>query len=256
MKTIGLVQARMGSSRLPGKVLADVAGVPMLHHVLSRAQRARRIDGVIVATSLATGDDRIEAFCESSGVAVFRGSEEDVLDRYLNAARQHGAEVVVRLTADCPLLDPEVIDLVIADYQQGGAEYVTNVIEPTYPDGLDTEVFSMKALERAWREARLRSEREHVTPYIRNHPELFAQRNVRGSEDLSGLRWTVDEPRDLLFVRHVYERMGRVHFGMHEILELIGKHPEIAQLNSAIRRNEGYEKSQREDVFVTPEGSA
>jgi spore coat polysaccharide biosynthesis protein SpsF (cytidylyltransferase family) len=250
MRTVAIVQARMGSTRLPGKVLMDIEGKPTLQRVVERIRRARRVDEVVVATSDLPADDAIERFCGEIGVACFRGSEGDVLDRYHGAAAAHGADVVVRITADCPLLDPAVVDRVIAAFHEGGCDYAANCrMEVTYPDGLDTEVFSRDALERAWAQARLHSEREHVTPYIWNHPERFALRVVRNDRDLSALRWTLDEPDDLAAIRAVYAELGGDRpFGMEEVLDLLARRPELAALNAHIAPNAGYLKSLEEDA--------
>jgi len=250
VKVVAIIQARMSSTRLPGKVLADVCGQPLLHHVVCRARCARTPDQVVVATSDRPADDAVVRFCEMSSVPCFRGSEEDVLDRYYQAARHFQAETVVRLTADCPLLDPDVVDRVVRAFGEGDRDYVSNTLDRTYPDGLDVEVFSFTALARAWREARLPSEREHVTPYIWKHPELFRLGNVKQEEDLSDLRWTVDEPRDLAFVRAVYRWLGpRSDFGMKEVLALLREHPELGRINAGIERNEGYRRSLERDTI-------
>lgn len=246
-QVVGVIQARLGSTRLPGKVLMEVAGQPMLWHVVRHARRAATLDRVVVATTTASTDDALAAFCADLGISYSRGSESDVLDRYYQAARSHSAEVVVRITADCPLLDPDVIDRVVSQFTNGSFDYVSNVNPPTFPDGLDTEVFSFAALERTWNEARWQSEREHVTPYLRAHPELFRLDNVSNDEDLSGLRWTVDESADLAFVRAVYEALGTEQFGMNEVLDLLRNRPELGRINAGFERNEGYVKSLRED---------
>lgn len=240
----------MESTRLPGKVLADVCGKPMLHYVITRARQAMMLDEVVIATSTQPSDDPIERFCREMLTPVFRGSQDDVLDRYYQAAMRFDASVIVRLTADCPLLDPRVIDRVVEHFRTGSYDYVSNVVECTFPDGLDTEVFRREALERAWREARLPSEREHVTPYIHKHPELFALGGVTNAVDLSGMRWTVDEPRDLDFVRAVYERAGSEMISTEEIVNLLQESPDIAKLNEGIDRNEGILKSLREDLLA------
>lgn len=248
MRTVAIIQARMGSSRLPGKVMADLGGRPMIQCVVSRAERAQNLDAVLVATSDQPGDDELAQYCQHAGIRCFRGSENDVLDRYYHAARHAEADVVVRLTADCPLLAPEVIDLVVANFREGGFDYVSNTLECTYPDGLDTEVFQREALERSWREATLKSEREHVTPYIHQHPDRFRLKNVAQKDDYSALRWTVDEPQDLEFVRAIYLRAGDpIAFGMQTVLDLMREYPELGQLNAGFQRNEGYLKSLRED---------
>lgn len=251
MKTVAIIQARMASTRLPGKVLADVAGRPMLHFVVTRAQRAKNLDQVVVATSTEASDDLIAEFCATERIAVFRGNESDVLDRYRNAAERFAAGVVVRLTADCPLLDAEVIDKTVDFFRRGDFDYASNTIEPTYPDGLDTEVFTRAALETAWRDARLKSEREHVTPYIHKNPEMFRLGIARHTTDLSGARWTVDEPQDLEFVRAVYAHFGRTDFGMMEIIEMLTAQPQLSRINCDLERNAGYLKSLREDELLS-----
>jgi spore coat polysaccharide biosynthesis protein SpsF (cytidylyltransferase family) len=240
----------MGSSRLHGKVLAEIGGTTMLERVIARASSARRIQRVVVATSRSEEDDRIEELCRSRGVAVFRGSEHDVLERYLGAAEEIDADPVVRLTADCPLLDPAVVDAVVARFERGDVDYAANINPPTFPDGLDAEVLSRAALERAAREARLSSEREHVTLYIRNHPEIFRLANVVHSPDLSALRWTVDEPEDLELVRAVYSAFGGRAFGMDDVLRLLSERPELGLSNARFSRDEGLRRSLRSDGVV------
>jgi spore coat polysaccharide biosynthesis protein SpsF len=254
MKMVAIIQARMASTRLPGKIMADLAGKPLLDHVVRRAQQARTLDLVAVATSDQPTDDVVARFCQEAGIPCFRGSEDDVLDRYYQAAKHFQAHVIVRLTADCPLLDPAVIDKVVQAFHAGDYDYVSNTLEPTYPDGLDTEVFRGSALEWAWREARLKSEREHVTPYIWKQPALFRLANVKHDQNLFGLRWTVDEPEDLEFVRRVYHYLGSTpSFGMAEIIALLREHPEISDVNAGFDRNEGYAKSLREDALIKEE---
>ena len=245
-----IIQARMGSTRLPGKVLAPIAGHPMLWHVVRRARLSQRVDTVLVATSTASADDPVAAFCAGSAIPHVRGSEDDVLDRYHQAAQQAGADVIVRITADCPLLDSATVDLVVGYFLEGDYDYVSNTDPPTYPDGLDIEVFSASALEHAWREARLRSEREHVTPYIRNHPQLFRHANVANDQDLSSLRWTVDEEADLAFVRAVYEQAGSDSFTMGDVLTLLQQHSHLFERGRLPERNEGLIKSLREDYVL------
>lgn len=247
MRTTAIIQARMGSSRLPGKIMAEIAGEPMLSHVIRRVGQAKMIDTIVLATTTDPGDDITESFCRLHGTHCFRGSPHDVLDRYFQAARYWHADAIVRLTADCPLLDPSIIDQVVKLFMDNGVDYASNTLEFSYPDGLDTEVMSFGALSRTWREANLASEREHVTPYINKHPELFTLKSLRHDEDLSHLRWTVDESRDLDFVRSVFKHLGQASFGMKEILELIRQHPDLVDLNEGIARNEGYAKSLSND---------
>jgi len=250
---VAIVQARMSSTRLPGKVLMDIAGWPMLWHVVNRVRQAKRVDKVVVAISDNVSDGPVAAFCVKEGIPCFRGSEDDVLDRYYQAAKWIDADVIVRITADCPLIAPNVVDDVVKCYVDGDYDYVSNTEPPMLPDGLDTEVFSFGALERAWREAKWQSEREHVTPYIRKHPGLLRIGNVTYREDLSNMRWTVDEPRDLEFVRAVYDHLEGMSSGMPDVLAVLKKHPELMEINSGIGRNKGYQKSVREDRLIDPE---
>jgi glutamate-1-semialdehyde 2,1-aminomutase/spore coat polysaccharide biosynthesis protein SpsF len=255
MRITVIVQARMGSTRLPGKVLADVHGHPVLWHVVTRARRARTVNAVVVATSEREQDDPIAEFCQRHDIPCARGSEDDVLDRYYRAAREHRADVVVRVTGDCPLLDPAVMDRVVETYLQGDFDYVSNTLRPTYPDGLDTEVFSFAALEGAWRDAHLPAEREHVTLYIRASGR-FRTGNVTSdvSPSMRDLRWTVDEPADLEFVRRVYSRLGQEGrpFGWREVLRLSEEHPDLMQINAGSVRNEGYYRSLLDEDPLPP----
>ena len=249
---LAIIQARMGSSRLPGKVLLDLAGRPVLWHAVSRVQKARLVDQVLVATTDQPSDEPIRRFCTEQAVQCFGGSEQDVLDRFVQAARFAGAtesDAIVRITADCPLIDPDVIDMVVAAYRQTGADYVSNVQPPTFPDGLDVEVFCFSALLTAWREAKLVSEREHVTPYLRNHPEKFSTHNVTHDTDLSALRWTLDEPADYALLQRLVAEMGRnqPEFHLADVLQVLAVHPEWQELNRDFQRNEGYAKSLRQE---------
>jgi len=238
----------MGSTRLPGKATAEIEGRPMLWHVVSRVRRAKNLDMVAVATTTAPADDILVDLCQEMETPCFRGSEEDVLDRYYQAAILFKAKAIVRLTADCPLLDPVVIDLVVDKFLGGGYDFVANgMFKRTFPDGLDTGVFNFGTLTTSWRLAELRSEREHVSPFMQKHPELFRLGEVLNDEDLSHLRWCVDEPCDLEFVRQVYRSFGSRHFGMEELLDLLAQQPELAAINAGIRCNEGYLKSLAED---------
>jgi spore coat polysaccharide biosynthesis protein SpsF len=242
-----VVQARMGSSRLPGKTLADIGGRPMLGRLVDRARLIPGVEQVVIATTDRPADAAILKFAEAEGLPALTGSEQDVLDRIYRAASRFGVSVIVRVTPDCPMLDPEVSGRVLAEFRRldGGVDYVSNVHPPTFPDGLDTEVFSRNALEVAWREARLESDREHVTPYIWRQPERFRLANVANASDLSALRWTVDTAADVGFARAVYAALGGQSgvFGMDQVLQLLESRPELRLLNSGQRRNEGFERS-------------
>ena len=239
----------MQSTRLNGKVLEDIEGRPMLWHVVKRASLAKLVDQVVVATSLGLTDDPIEAFCSVESIACYRGNLEDVLDRYYQAAKHFGATVIVRITADCPMADPLILDTAISAFRSGDYDYVSNVIRPTFPDGLDVEVFTFAALERTWHEAKWQSDREHVTTYMKS-PARFTTLNFSNPKDLSDMRWTVDEPDDLRFVRAMYRLADDPLFSMADALEILRDNPSLININSAIGRNEGLEKSLTEDRFV------
>jgi glutamate-1-semialdehyde-2,1-aminomutase len=244
----------MGSTRLPGKVLADIGGEAMLSHIVERVRRSCMIGQVIVATSTAGEDDVLAEYCREKGFAVFRGSESDVLDRYYQTAKVYGADTIVRITGDCPVIDAEVIDRVIAAYLSDECEYASNILVCTYPDGLDAEVFSFEALETAWREARRAGDREHVTPFLRSSGR-FRLRNVENElgHSMRHLRWTVDEPCDLEFVRAVFARLQpKKTFGWREVLSLLDSDPALARLNSGLVRNEGYYHSIALEPAVPP----
>jgi spore coat polysaccharide biosynthesis protein SpsF len=226
---LGIVQARCGSTRLPGKVLKEILGRPMLARQIERLQRATALDELIVATSTENADSAIEELCKILGLACYRGSHTDVLDRFYRASADRGAEHVVRLTGDCPLSDPELVDRVIRTHLGQSCDYTSNVLERTYPDGLDVEVFRFSCLEQAWREAQLPSQREHVTRFFYENPERFRLGSVRGETDLSGHRWTVDEAEDFRFVAAVYEALypHNAAFSTADILELLERRPDL-----------------------------
>jgi len=242
---LAIVQARASSSRLPAKVLEPILGRPMLLRQLERLRRCRRIGKLLVATSDNPSDRPIADLCDAESVACFRGSQDDVLDRYYRAASLYMPTHVVRLTGDCPLADPELIDSVIEFYLVGGYDFVSNAIEPTFPDGLDAAVFRFQLLEHAWREAKLPSEREHLTLFMRHHPERYKIGSYKVSPDRSHMRWTVDEPADLAFVRAIYERLypGKPNFDSEDIYRLLDAEPGLLRLNGGIERNEGLRRA-------------
>jgi len=252
VRVLAVVQARVGSTRLPGKALLSIAGKPMVAHVLQRVQAIRAVDQVVLATTVRSEDDELADFARSVGIACVRGSVDDVLDRFRAAVTSYPTDVVVRGTADCPLLDPRVSARVLRKYLRlsGRVDYVSNVRPLTYPDGLDTEVFSSQALERACHLATRPSDREHVTTYMLDHPEEFTRSKVKHRPNLSAKRWTVDTKEDLEFVRAVYGALsprGDRIFGMTEVLELLRQRPDLEMINAHIRRNEGLELSRARD---------
>lgn len=252
MKIVAIIQARMGSTRLPGKMTKLIAGRPVISYVFERAEFAKELDEVWLSTTTDPSDDVLSAWANKNNVLCFRGSVNDVLDRYYQTALMAKADIVVRLTGDCPLLDPEVIDRVVLEYKNKAKEcaYVSNIHPPTYPDGLDVEVFSFFALEKAIKEASFTSEREHVTPYIWKHPELFTQHNVTNSVDLSSHRWTLDTQDDFEFISKIIGACSvrKDIYGMEDILKVLDKHPEWAGINAQYKRNEGYAKSLLLDI--------
>ena len=239
MKVLAIVQARLGSTRLPRKVMRPICGVPMIELLLRRLSGAKLLSEIVVATSQEPHNQLLVEHVESLGYGTYQGSETDVLDRYYRAAAMRHPDVVVRVTGDCPLVDPQIVDALIARFTEDGADYVCNVSPPTYPDGLDVEVFSFEALQTAWREAKEGHEREHVTPYIRESGH-FRVINFANSQDHSDERWTVDEPEDLEVVRGVFEYFApRVDFSWREVLKLRWSRPDLFEANRHSIRNEG-----------------
>lgn len=237
MYIVAIIQARMGSTRLPGKVIMDIGGKTMLARVIERVKRSELIDLVIVATTSKAQDDVIVTECDRLDVSVFRGDEQDVLDRYYRAASAYNAEAVVRITSDCPLIEPEVVDQVIRVFLKERPDYASNTLEKTYPRGLDVEIMTIKALSRAWKNATELYQRIHVTPYIYQNPSQFRLYSLRNSIDYSFYRWTVDTKEDLDFVRAVYLRLGNTgSFSWRDVLALLEKEPSIADINRHIQQ--------------------
>jgi spore coat polysaccharide biosynthesis protein SpsF len=235
VKIAAIIQARMGSTRLPGKVLLDLGGETVLARVVGRLRRATRVDKIVVATTNSVADDAMVRECHRLQVSSFRGAEDDVLDRYYQAARMCAAEAVVRITSDCPVIDPELVDETVGRFIEEQGDYASNSFSRTYPRGLDTEVFTMGALERAWRDARQPYEREHVTPFFYEHPEFFRLVSLCGRIDYSQYRWTLDTADDLELLRAIYERFSsRDDFRWTEVIQLMEREPELAELNSRV----------------------
>lgn len=266
-RTVAIVQARTGSVRLPNKVLLDLAGQPVLVRVVERTRRAQLVDEIVVATTLEAADDAIEALCRQQGYPCFRGALHDVLDRYYQAARQFTAEVIVRVTADCPLIDPELIDETVAKFQRRQADFAANRLPPpwhrTYPIGLDVEVCTFPALERAWREATQPFQREHVMPYLYEgvpetsvlstkdvliqSPRGFRVLVVHHDPDYGSLRWAVDTPEDLEAMRQVYTYFGgRDDFSWKDVLQLYQQRPDLMQINAGVKHKSLYDVDSRQ----------
>lgn len=245
-----IIQARMESTRLPGKVLLPLGEKTILENVIDRIKQAKLIDKVVVATSINPTNDKIAELCERVGVPCFRGSENDVLDRYYQAAKEFGAEHICRITSDCPLIDPLVLDGVAKKYLEGGYDQVSNSHPvATFPDGYDCWIFSFRALEKSWNEAKLPSEREHVTSYMWSHPDKFKIFNLKSDKDLSAYRLTIDTKQDYELLKKVIENVKELT--TENIINFLDQHPEIKNINSQNERDAGYKKSLEQDKRVS-----
>jgi len=241
LKTVAIIQARMGSTRLAGKVLSDIAGKTMIERVIERTCSARLIDKTIVAISNDHQDDVLASYLEKLSIPVFRGSSNDVLKRFYDCASQHNADIIVRITADDPLKDARIIDHAIKLMTTGNFDYCSNTLEPSYPEGLDVEVLRFSALEAAHNNAVLASDREHVTPYIWKNPEQFMIHNFKSERDLSSWRWTVDKAVDIKFMNRVFEHFEDQPLVSYvDVIAWLDNNPDVLNINSGILRNEGY----------------
>lgn len=242
-----VVQARTGSSRLPNKVMRPVLGKPLLAHLVERLRASRRVDRIVVATTREPGDDVVAGLARELGVGCTRGSAPDVLDRYDQAAREHALDHVVRVCGDCPLIDPEVLDRIVARYLAlaPDIDYVSNTLPPTYPDGLDVEVFSVEFLATLHRLSDQPYQREHVCTYMVEHPQRFRRDNVEHEVNLGHHRWTVDNEEDFELVRRIIEALypSKPLFLMADVLAFLAAHPDVADVNRHIKRNEGFIRS-------------
>lgn len=245
MKVVAIIQARMSSSRLPGKTLLPLAGRPAIQHVIERVKMISGIDEVIVSTSISQSDNMLADFCASIKIPVFRGSEEDVLDRYYQTSLHCCAELILRITGDCPLLDPIESGKVLKKSFETGSDYISNIHPPMLPDGLDTEVIKFEALEKAWEASKKKSEREHVTLYLYSNPNLFSVSSLTYKDDFSHYRLTLDEQSDYLLLQNIFTHLQKTQkFGyLHEVINILENNPEILELNKTIKRNEGLELS-------------
>jgi spore coat polysaccharide biosynthesis protein SpsF len=252
MKILAIIQARTGSTRLPNKVLLKISNKAVLEHVIERVKKSKFVTGILVATTTNKEDQKIVTLCNHIGIMVFQGSENDVLDRYYQAAKSIKPDHVVRITADCPLIDPKVIDDVVSMHLNKNADYTTNIMVETYPDGEDVEVFTLATLEKIWKNAKLKSEREHVTLYIRNKKRLFRIHNLKNTVNLSGYRWTLDNKEDYDLIKTIYKHLYSRNscFGMKETVKFLNKKKGLNRINHHIRRNEGLQKSLQEDKII------
>jgi spore coat polysaccharide biosynthesis protein SpsF len=245
LKAVAVIQARMGSTRLPGKVLVDICGKPLLQRLIERVRATPGISRVVVASTTDSADDVLAEWCMAHDIPVYRGSVDDVLERFWQCAQQHPAEFIVRVTADDPLKDPEVIAKALALCASSHeVDYASNTLQPSYPEGLDIEVVRFRTLERAAREATLASEREHVMPYVWKHPDRFVLRGFSMKPDLSHWRWTVDKPADLELVRHIFAHFADQPLVGHQaVIAWLNENPELLAINAGTIRHEGYFKT-------------
>jgi spore coat polysaccharide biosynthesis protein SpsF (cytidylyltransferase family) len=246
LKVVAIIQARMGSSRLPGKSLRKIAGNPLINLVFSRVSRATLVDQLVLATSTLPEDDILESWANEKGLLCFRGSSEDVLDRFQGAAEAAGADIVVRITADDPLKDPSIIDSLVAKVLESPEiQYSSNIALPSFPEGLDVEVFSIGALNEANNSAKLMSEREHVTPYIKKTLVKSQTYDLISNIDYSHLRWTVDYEEDLRFMEKIFGHFSPdIYFPWTDVINLIERDPSISRINHGVApRNHGYSLS-------------
>ena len=242
-----IIQARMGSSRLPGKVLMNSGnGMPLLYYVINQLRHCSKVKNLVIATTTNHEDDEIEKFADNNSVNVFRGKEKDVLDRYFQCAKKYSFSTIVRITADCPLIDPQIVDKVIEQFFSGNYDFATNTLTRTFPIGTDVEVFSFSALKRTWESAQLPSEREHVTPYLRNERN-FKIINVQNDKNISSLRLTVDRIEDFELIKQILKNISVNPIHLGDVLELFSRKPELIEINKHIDNNEGFSRSLKED---------
>lgn len=243
-----MIQTRTGSNRLPGKVLSNIENKSMIWHVINRVKKIKSVQQISLITTKEKDDQVLLQIAENEGIIGFAGSTKDVLDRHYQCALKINADPIIRITSDCPLIDPFIVEDMLQFYLKNDFDYVSNVYPPTYPDGLDTEIFSFNTLKNTAQNAKLNSEREHVTPYITKHPDLFKIYNFKNDKDLSNIRLTVDQKEDLELIRQIYSMMNsKPNFALNDILNLISKKPELLKINSKIKRNQSYLKSLQED---------
>ena len=242
-----IIQARMGSSRLPGKVLMKSKnGKPLLYYVISQLRYCAKVKNFVIATTTNKEDDEIEKFAKKNSVSIFRGSEKDVLDRYYQCAKKYSFSTIIRITADCPLIDPSIVDKVIERFFSGNYDFASNTLVRTFPIGTDVEVFSFSALNRAWENTQLPSEREHVTPYLRKE-ENFKIINVENDKNISNLRLTVDRIEDFELIKQILNNISINPIHLEDVLELFSRKSELIEINKHINHNEGFNKSLEED---------
>lgn len=235
MSIVAIIQARLGSSRLPGKVMKDIEGNPVIKIVIDRLSNSKLIDKIVVATSNESKDDPLAEYLKELGISIFRGSENNVLSRYYEASIKYKASSIVRITADCPIIDPNIVDMVIQKFLDKEADYCSNIFPRSYPQGLDTEIFTKAALKKTYLEAKTYYDKEHVTPYIRNS-EKFKVINLLNDKDASNHRWTLDYEEDLRLLKIIFKYFNpEIHFSSQQVMDFILENPEIISINKQYR---------------------
>jgi len=251
IKKVGIfIQARTSSKRFPKKVLAKIENKPMIFHVINRVKKIKNVE-IFLLTTNNHEDDILEKIGEKNKISVFRGSKNDVLKRYYDCSLKNKIDIVIRITGDCPLIDPNIVLKMLNIFNENKFDYITNRLPPTFPDGLDVEIFSFDVLKKIHKKSKMKSEREHVTPLIIKNPKLFKIFNFQNSIDYSHLRWTVDDKKDLKLIRKIYKKLKhKKQFNMADILKIIKINPELTKINEDIQRDEGYKKSLKNDKIV------
>jgi len=247
MKVDAIIQARMGSTRLPGKVMMKLNGLSLLQCLFEQIGYSQQLDSKILATTVNSEDDVIEDFANVNSIQVFRGNSLDVLDRYYQCAKHFSIEHIVRITSDCPLIDPLIVDRTIHFYKNNKYDYVNNFHKKTFPSGTEVEVFSFDTLEKTWKNATKLSEREHVTPYVYNNPAIFSIGYIEHSKNISDLHWAVDRIQDLDMVRAIYHKINKKPILLEDILRVIEEEPSILEINKNTNPQEGYLKSLQDE---------
>ena len=241
-----IIQARVSSTRLPNKIFAEIEGKPLIYHIVNRISRSKKVDNILIATTINPADDTLIDWAKKNKIQYFRGSEDDVLDRYYNASKSIKADIVARITSDDPFKDPTILDNVINLLLEKKLDFACNNNPPTFPEGLDIEVFTFEALEKANTRSNDGFEREHVTQYFYRHPELFRQGNYFNASNLSKLRWTIDTEKDMEMAKVIYRELYKTDeiFLFEDILELLKRNPHIVEINSSVKRSAMYNKAE------------
>lgn len=235
---VAIIQARLGSTRLPRKIFLPLSNIPILSHVYSRISNSKLINQIVIATTDLSGDDLIEKFCEENNINFYRGSSDDVLSRYYFAAKKFNADIILRITSDCPLIDPKIVDAIIIKLLNNNFDYASNVLKRTFPRGYDAEVFTFQTLENAFKLAKENYEREHVTPFIYNHPELFTLFNYENEIDYSNYRLTIDTKEDYELLQIIFDSLYSQNniFNLQDVIEFLQKNPKLVQINQHIEQ--------------------